>query len=153
MSFRTGLIFGLLAVSGAVAFAAASDPWTPADLIQPPDLLAQLKSGQTPEMRMVGPRIIYNGGHIAGSSYAGPGNSPAGLDALLKSVSAIAHEAPLLIYCGCCPMDRCPNIRPAFAALKKAGFTNVKVLVLDTNLHTDWTAKGYPVEKGSIPKP
>jgi thiosulfate/3-mercaptopyruvate sulfurtransferase len=43
-------------------------------------------------------------------------------------------------------MEKCPNIRPAFSALKSAGFQNVRVLELRTNLRTDWTAKGYPVE-------
>jgi hypothetical protein len=142
-------VIGLL----GLGLAAATDPWGPSDLTQPADLLGTLKAGHGTTLRMVGPRILYNGDHIAGSIYAGPASSPEGIDALLKSVASLPPGTPLTIYCGCCPMDHSPNIRPAYAALKKAGFTNVKGLDIATNLHTDWTAKGYPVEKGSIPKP
>jgi thiosulfate/3-mercaptopyruvate sulfurtransferase len=140
-------------LAAATLLMGASDPWTAGDVTRPDDFVSQVKSGHAPAMRMVGPRIIYNGDHITGAMYAGPANTAAGIDALLKSVEGLPVGTPLLIYCGCCPMDRCPNIRPAFAALKKAGFGNVKVLVLDTNLHSDWTEKGYPVEKGTIAKP
>jgi hypothetical protein len=149
MTLRTGVLL----VFTAAAIFGLEDPWTAENLIRPDEFVGQVKSGGAPAMRMVGPRIIYNGDHIAGAVYAGPANSPEGIADLLKSVASLRPGTPLLIYCGCCPMERCPNIRPAFAALKKAGFMNVKVLVLDTNLHTDWTAKGYPVEKGAVPKP
>jgi hypothetical protein len=149
MKFRVGFLL----VLAAVCLAQNGDPWTSDKLTRPDDFATQVKSGHAPAMRMVGPRIIFNGDHITGAVYAGPANTAAGIDALLKSVGGLPVGTPLLIYCGCCPMDRCPNIRPAFAALKKAGFGNVKVLVLDTNLHSDWTAKGYPVEKGTVEKP
>jgi hypothetical protein len=29
------------------------------------------------------------------------------------------------------------------------GFTNVKVVMIETNLHTDWIEKGYPSEKAT----
>jgi len=51
----------------------------------------------------------------------------------------------MVIYCGCCPFTKCPNIRPAFQQLKKMGFTNVKVLDLPVNLQTNWIAIGYPL--------
>jgi hypothetical protein len=43
-------------------------------------------------------------------------------------------------------MEKCPNLRPAYQALKKLGFTQIRVLDLPTNFHTDWAEKGYPVE-------
>jgi len=46
-------------------------------------------------------------------------------------------------------MEKCPNIRPAFAKLHALGFTNVQVLKIPTNMHTDWDVPGYPLEKGS----
>jgi hypothetical protein len=36
--------------------------------------------------------------------------------------------------------------------LKELGYRRVKALILPTNLHDDWIAKGYPVEKGDIPR-
>jgi hypothetical protein len=35
------------------------------------------------------------------------------MDALKKAVAGLAKARPVL-YCGCCPMTKCPNIRPAF---------------------------------------
>jgi thiosulfate/3-mercaptopyruvate sulfurtransferase len=43
-------------------------------------------------------------------------------------------------------MDKCPKDRPAYRLLKEFGFTHVRVLDLPTNFHSDWSAKGYPVE-------
>jgi hypothetical protein len=50
------------------------------------------------------------------------------------------------VYCGCCPFEKCPNIRPAFNLMKAMGFSNGKLLNLPTNLKQNWIAKGYPVE-------
>jgi len=43
-------------------------------------------------------------------------------------------------------MKDCPNIRPAYRTLKSMGFERLMVLNLPSNFHTDWVAKGYPVE-------
>jgi len=70
----------------------------------------------------------------------------------LKELNAWAAKLPrstsLVIYCGCCPMEHCPNIRPAYLALHAQGFTKVRVLVLENNFETDWANKGYPYDKG-----
>jgi thiosulfate/3-mercaptopyruvate sulfurtransferase len=57
-----------------------------------------------------------------------------------------ARDKEVIIYCGCCPFRRCPNIRPAFELLKKMKFTNLKLLNLPTGLNEDWIHKGYPLE-------
>ena len=46
-------------------------------------------------------------------------------------------------------MEHCPNIRPAYQALKESGFTRVRVLRIPTNMAADWYGKGYPSEAGS----
>jgi hypothetical protein len=48
----------------------------------------------------------------------------------------------IVLYCGCCPWGRCPNVGPAYKALHDQGFTNVKVLYLANNFGDDWVAKG-----------
>ena len=126
---------------------AAVDPWTPRQTIQSEALAKDLAS---PEILMVGPRILYNGAHIIGAAYAGPAGTAEGLDILTKAVARIPKDRAVVIYCGCCPMDKCPNVRPAFQKLKELGYQSVKVLIIPTNLHDDWIAKGYPVEKGDI---
>jgi thiosulfate/3-mercaptopyruvate sulfurtransferase len=52
------------------------------------------------------------------------------------------------LYCGCCPLQRCPNLKPAFLILRDIGFTNLRVLLLPNDFNTDWIEKGYAVEKG-----
>ncbi len=68
---------------------------------------------------------------------------------LKKAVAGVAKDADLVLYCGCCPMVKCPNVRPAYRGLKEMGFTRVRVLNLPTNTLTDWYNKGYPSEAGS----
>lgn len=125
-----------------------SDPWTPSQLLEPKELVDATHAGAT-EIVMVGPRVLYDGAHIVGARYAGPANTPEGIQKLLAAVANLPKDATIVIYCGCCPMTRCPNIRPAFIALRDAGFKNVKVLALKESMHVDWTGKGYPVQKGT----
>jgi rhodanese-related sulfurtransferase len=113
-------------------------------LIQPKDLAAHLDA--KPAIFQVGPNFLYRSKHIPGAVYAGPGSKPEGV-ALLKSAAApLPRTREIVLYCGCCPWDRCPNVKPAVDALKQMGFTKVKVLYLETNFATDWTGKDYPVE-------
>lgn len=39
-------------------------------------------------------------------------------------------------------------MNPAYDALAKLGFTNVKVLYMANNFGADWVDKGYPIIKG-----
>jgi thiosulfate/3-mercaptopyruvate sulfurtransferase len=52
----------------------------------------------------------------------------------------------MVIYCGCCPWEKCPNVQPAMTTLQEMGFTRVRVLHLPDNFKTNWIDKGYPVE-------
>jgi hypothetical protein len=63
-------------------------------------------------------------------------------------VAPLPRKSFIVLYCGCCPWVRCPNVGPAFKLLRYLGFNNVKVLYLADNLGTDWVDKGYPVEHG-----
>ena len=140
--------FVLLAATAAVMMAQTpADPWQESQLVEPKSLAAQIRNGDTPIIMKIGPAVLYTGAHIPGASYAGPANTPDGVRKLLEAVKGYRTDTPLVIYCGCCPMTRCPNIRPAFTALRDAGFTNVKVLALTESMHADWTGRGYPTEK------
>jgi hypothetical protein len=46
-------------------------------------------------------------------------------------------------------MVKCPNMRPAYRALKEMGFTHIRILDIPTNMNTDWYTKNYPSEEGS----
>jgi len=104
--------------------------------------------GAKPLVLQVGSHVMFSQAHIRGAQYAGPGVQPAGLQLLESKVAGLRKNAFLVIYCGCCPWNRCPNVGPAFHRLVELGFTNVKVLYLANNLGDDWVNKGYSVETG-----
>jgi thiosulfate/3-mercaptopyruvate sulfurtransferase len=119
-------------------------------LIQPKELAAQLAAkGDHPALFHVGFNVLYRSKHIPGSTYAGPGNTAQGLDALKQAVAKLPHDRPIVIYCGCCPWDHCPNIKPAIEMLQQMGFSTVKALYVPANFKLDWIDQGYPVEEGT----
>jgi thiosulfate/3-mercaptopyruvate sulfurtransferase len=126
---------------------ASADPWPAQDLVQPSDLAKELASspGSLHIICVTFP-VMYRQKHLPHAQLAGPTSKPEGIAKLHEAVQRLEPTAPIVIYCGCCPMNKCPNIRPAYRALKSSKFENVRVLNLPDNLHTDWTAKGYPVE-------
>lgn len=129
-----------------LALAVAADLPT----IEPKELAAQLRAkGAKPAVYYVGFPVMYRGKHIPASIYAGPGSKAEGLEALKAVVAKLPRSQPVVVYCGCCPFDHCPNVRPAVTLLKQMGFTNIKALELPTNLAADWVDHGYPVEEGS----
>ena len=144
------IAFICLSQSG-LAFAqhkpAASIP--AADLIQPVDLAANLKSAaQKPLVLQVGFRKLYAQAHIPDSEYVGPANEDAGLQLLRNRVAKLTKDTSIVIYCGCCPWSHCPNIAAAYDALHALGFTRVKVLYIAENFGDNWVNLGYPVVMG-----
>ena len=121
-----------------------------AQLLQPEDLHRLLQHGGAakPLVLQVGSHVLYAEAHIEGAEYAGPGSQGAGLQQLQQRVASLTHETSIVLYCGCCPWNHCPNIGPAFWRLHDLGFTQVKVLYIADNFGADWVSKGYPVEHG-----
>ena len=111
-------------------------------------LIKELSGPQKPTVVCVAPQFLYRSAHIPGAVFHGPTSSPAGLQELTTWARALDRSTPLVIYCGCCPMEDCPNLRPAYAALRDLGFTRLRVLVLPQNFGTDWVGAGGSVEKG-----
>ena len=117
--------------------------------MEPAALAKALESSKAPTVISVAFPVLYNSKHIVPAAFAGPGSKPEGLEALKKAAAPLPRDADLVIYCGCCPMVKCPNIRPAYRTLKEMGFTHIRVLDIPTNMHTDWFSKDYPSEAGS----
>ena len=116
-------------------------------LVQPRELTAQLAGkGVRPAVFMVGPNVLYRSKHIPGSVYAGPGQSAAGLAMLKAEAGKLPRDREVVVYCGCCPWDRCPNVKPAVDLLKQMGFAKAKALYLATGFKADWMDKGYAAE-------
>jgi rhodanese-related sulfurtransferase len=137
----TALLLSALLFGAVVC---GTEPWTNNDLIQPDQVAKGLNSALVIH---VGFPVLYRSAHIAGSLFAGPGSKDEGIADLKKAVAGQPRTREIILYCGCCPWDKCPNIRPAFAALRGMGFTHVKAMAVPTNLKTDWIDKGYPTDK------
>ncbi len=121
--------------------------------IQPREFADELQAkGQKPTVLQVGFAVLYRSKHIPGSIYAGPASKPEGLEALKAAVAKLPRDGEMVIYCGCCPWDHCPNIKPALESLKQMGFTHVKAMMIPTNFAADWVDHGYPTEQGEAAK-
>ncbi len=138
----------LVLFAAALAFCQpANNPWPASTLLAPADLAKTLQSSaKKPTILCVAFPVLYRNKHIPHAIYAGPGNRPEGIEALKKAVANMPKDADIVLYCGCCPMDHCPNIRPAWRTLHDLGFTHVRVLDIPTNMSADWYTKGYPAE-------
>jgi thiosulfate/3-mercaptopyruvate sulfurtransferase len=124
-----------------------TQPWTRAQTIEPADLLKQLATEKKPTVVCVGVHALYRAGHVPSASLHGPASSAAGLADLQAWAQPLPRSSDIVVYCGCCPLANCPNLKPAFTTLLDMGFTHVKVLELPHTFATDWVAKGYPVER------
>ncbi len=156
--FRKLALAGVFLVVAATAPAGAQFAAPPSSalsiseskLIQPEELLRILKSTakEKPLILQVGSRVMFGQAHIPGSEYAGPGSQASGIQSLEDQVSALPKNRHIVLYCGCCPWNKCPNVGPAFRRLHELGFTNVQVLYIANNFGDDWVNKGYPAVKG-----
>jgi thiosulfate/3-mercaptopyruvate sulfurtransferase len=117
---------------------------TPAELVK----ILQDPAAPHPLLLQIGFRVMYLQAHIPNSEFIGPTDDPAALEALRARVSPLPRDTFIVLYCGCCPWERCPNVAPAMKAMAAMGFTNAKVLYMATDFGTDWVAKGYPVQSG-----
>ena len=127
----------------------AADPWAKSDLLEPPALVHEIQSATPPQILCVAFPVLYRSRHILHAIDAGAGSKPEGIETLKKAVARFSKDADIVIYCGCCPMVKCPNIRPAYRTLREMGFTHIRVLNIATNMHADWYTKDYPSEAGS----
>ena len=143
------LWFSALLLAGLSLCQESSNAWRQSELMEPTALARAIEAGKAPYVICVAFPVLYRGKHIPNSIYAGPGNKPEGL-AMLKTVaSKLPKDDTVVIYCGCCPMDKCPNVRPAYNLLKELGFKKIKVLDIPISMHTDWFSRGFPSEAGS----
>ena len=128
----------------------SADPWPSSQTLQPAQLAKMLKDKYppVPAVVFVGFRSLYVGGHVPDAIFHGTASTEQGLAELKSWAARLARSTELVIYCGCCPFDKCPNIRPAYTALTSMGFKNVRVLVLPTSFAVDWADEGYPRQKG-----
>ena len=117
--------------------------WTNEQLLEPAVLAGWLQAKkELPALISVGP-----GATIPNSIHIGMTNDAANLANLKKKLQTMPKNASVVIYCGCCPFENCPNVRPAIAALQELKFANYKLLNIPRNIKSDWIDKGYPTAK------
>lgn len=130
--------FGFVAVPGLTR----SEPWLPAQLMDPSELADKISGTGTnkPLIISIGPAAT-----IKTSVGVGPGSEAENRVKLAELVRNEPKNREIVIYCGCCPFAKCPNVRPAFTQLNELGFKKHRLLNLAKNLKTDWIDEGYPV--------
>ncbi len=113
-----------------------------AALQKPPD--------QRPIVLHVGFHPLYEEGHIPGAIDLGAGATPEGQEALAKELRSIPPGRQVVIYCGCCPADHCPNVRPAMRVARQIR-GDVVSLDIPHSFRNDWKKRGLPVATGTSP--
>lgn len=117
-----------------------SNPWTKDQLMQPATLAKMINGDQ--KLRIYNIGVVQN---IKGAVHIGAGSEKKNLEKLRTTIKSVPKNETVVLYCGCCPMDKCPNIRPAFQILKDQKFQRAFLLNIPVNLKTDWIDKGYPL--------
>lgn len=147
---KSAVILAAIAVLFVAQAAGQASAIPTTRLINPEDLvkLLQTPGKEKPLMIQVGSHVLFSQAHIPGSEYIGPASTENGVQQLRNRVESQPRTRFIVLYCGCCPWGRCPNVKPADDALHAMGFTNVKVLYIADNFGTNWVDKGYPVAKG-----
>ena len=131
----------------------AAIPWTNSQVVMAAQLLKELGSAPKtrPTVVYVGFDFLYQAAHVPGAIFYGPARQDVGLDRLKAGVKDWPRDRDIVIYCGCCPFDHCPNVHPAFTTLKDMGFTHLRVLYIPHEFRSDWLQQGYPVERSLPP--
>lgn len=141
MRYLIFIFSAMLMLSNGMYAQQKQEPWNANQLLEPQTLAKKITQNQANNILIlsVGPDAI-----IKGSVDIGPTTEQENLNKLKNYLKNVPKSKEVVIYCGCCPFDKCPNIRPAFKALKDMGFKNPKLLNLPKNIKVDWLDKDYP---------
>ena len=122
------------------ALAQQKNNWTNDQLMNPALLAKKIADNKhVPLMISVGPMAL-----IPHSIDMGSASEAEGMATLKDTLSKLSKNTDIVIYCGCCPFEKCPNVRPAIDLLKKMKFSNYHLLNLPVSIKADWIDKGYP---------
>ena len=141
MNFK--LLLTAFLMLSVFSFGQQTEPWKENQLMKTNELASRISLSQTENLLIVsiGPDAV-----IKGSVDMGPAQNKSNLDNLRKYLEGVSRDKEVVIYCGCCPFSRCPNIRPAFSLLKEMGFKDPKLVDIPQNIRVDWLSKKYPVQ-------
>lgn len=141
------LLIAIMLFAAAMSFSSFTqysgvEPWRIDQLMDPADLAQRINNptAQHPIIFSIGPAAV-----IKNSIDVGAVNEKVNLEKLRLELDKLPPDAEVVIYCGCCPFDHCPNIRPAFTLMNEMKFTNHRLLNLPKNIKINWIDKGYPM--------
>ncbi len=137
------LLAGSVCTLGAPLYCQADEPQAERQCAEPAVLAAAMAYSKDPKP------VIFNIGsaqQIKGAILIGPVGKKENLEKFRQKLASLPKDKEIIVYCGCCPLPRCPNAAPACELLKDMKFTKAKLLKLTSSLKDDWTSKGYPVE-------
>jgi len=144
MTFRKIIMMGSSSFLFACQLASAQNPinWTSDQLMDPSELVTAIKDNKVPAIIFsIGPGAI-----IPQSKDIGMIKEAENMRKFKEQLAALPKDTKIVVYCGCCPYEHCPNVRPAIELLKEMKFTNYKLLDLPHNIRIDWINKGYPIQ-------
>jgi len=129
--------------------AVTAPEWKDARQISPVELAKKISgpAAGRPVVLQIGFSVLYQGAHIPGAIFAGSASTPEGIARLRAGAARIARDKEVVIYCGCCPWEKCPNVHPAYEELRKMGFSKLVVLLIPQDFAHDWIGAGLPVER------
>ena len=142
---NTKNLFALMIVCLLARIVSGQNPvnWTSDQLMEPQELAATIESKkELPLIFSIGP-----GATIPYSKDIGIIKEEENLKKFKKQLAKLPKDSKIVVYCGCCPFEHCPNVRPAIEILKNMKFTNYYLLNLPHNIRVDWINKGYPSDK------
>ncbi len=118
------------------------EPWKANQLLAPSDLAANLNDTKSKHPILIS---VGEAGLIKGAIQIGAMTEAENVSKLKALLTKTDKDVEVVVYCGCCPFEHCPNIRPAFELLTSLKFTKHKLLNLPHNIKVDWMDKGYPM--------
>lgn len=119
-----------------------TDEFNDMALMDPEVLVEKINQNQAPLILSIGYEAL-----IKGSVDIGPAEDSENVDELEARLAEVSKESEVVIYCGCCPFEFCPNVRPAVEKVQELGFKNTYLLNLPDNIKVDWLDKGYPIDE------
>jgi len=142
MNIKVYHLLTLLLLFGNIACGQSKEPWTQEQLLPTAKLAERINNNQTDNLLIlnIGPDAV-----IKGSVDIGPAQEKESISKLKAYLKDVKKDKEVVIYCGCCPFSRCPNIRPAFRTLTELGFKNARLLDIPQNIRVDWISKKYPL--------
>lgn len=118
-----------------------------AQLIQTEALAATLKTSEDPPAIVcIGFRWLFESARIPNAQLIGPASDNGALKGLQAELLKLGRNKSVVLYCGCCPWEHCPNVTPAAKLIETLGLKNAKILYMPQGFEKDWIAKGYPTE-------